>query len=322
MTSEYPTLDIQSIPELVLHTDRASFFALVSPKTAKSILEENNYENQRPENKAKKNQLACAMKDGSFQPVSTIVFCVDNEKVILVNGQHTLSAMRETDLEYILPIQIYREKPKIIYPKIDRGKTRSLTDAIRTSNIAVTIGMSEAASARIARGVKVILEDYLIKGTSRTYISEDVIIDTVITNYQQAANRFYSIIDHLEYAHKLVAQIPMSLFLTLYTCLEKEDHQKVDDFAFGCASNVGLMEGDPRRLVYVMYADYVRWGGANKRARMTRKEETAILLGCWSNWYVGKERLIRYREKELDSVLNKRPNVAGTDKYYKLSTRS
>jgi hypothetical protein len=317
--SEYPLLDLQSIPSLVSSVDRASVFVKVIPSIAETILKETNYVHQRPQNRTKKTQLESAMNDGSFEPVATLVFCVQGINVDLVNGQHTLAAMVETNSTYVLPIQIYNKKAENLYPKIDRGKPRSLSDAIRSNQTASLMYLSDAATEKVARGVKVILNGHRIKATKHAPISEDILLETMVGQYKEAAARFYVAIDHLEYAKKLTAQIPMSLFLTLYTSLEEEDFDKVDEFAYGCASNIGLAEGDPRRLVYTMYAEFVRWGGQTMRGkRITRHEEIAILLGCWNNWHNGKSRLIRYRTKELVSILEKSPNVNGTTITYKV----
>lgn len=322
MSTEYPLLDLQSIPSLVSSEDRVTFFANITPEIAKEVLEKANYEFQRPESKAKKMQLVSAMKDGSFEPVATLVFCVENGISDLVNGQHTLSAMEAVNKSYTLPIQVYAQKPSKLYAKIDRGKSRSLTDAIRTSGIANSMSMSETSTAQVARGVKMILEGYIVKSHGRILVSEDVILSTMAEKYKKQATRFFEMINHLEYAKKLTGQVPMSLFLTLYTeFADEKTLNKVDEFAYGCASNIGLKKGDPRRLVYVMYAERARWGGNVNRARMTRKEETATLLGCWDCWYNDTSRLIRYRAKELDGIIAKSPNVAGTNISYQTSTR-
>ncbi len=323
MSTEYPLLDLQSIPSRVSSVDRASFFAEITPKTANKILEELNYDRQRPENSTKRVQLLAAMKDGSFEPISTLMFCVKNDQTIhLVNGQHTLAAMVGGNHTYVLPLQIYRENPEKLYPKIDRGKPRNLKDAVRSNRTAISMNMSETATVYIARGVKVILNDYYIIFRGIIPISEDIILSTTVEKYKNPAKRFFGIIDGLEYGRKLTGQVPMSLFLTLYEKIQNENLDKVDNFVYGCASGIGLKEGDPRRLVYSMYAERTRHSNTSTRKRgINKTDELAILLGCWENWYYDRLRMKRYGYKDLTNILSKSPNVSGTNITFQSSMR-
>lgn len=319
MSKEYPPLDLQSIPSLVLSDDRHVFFAEISPLIAKKILKELNYSRQRSITIVKVKQLVSAMAAELFEPsTSTINFCVDIDgRPTLMDGQHRLSAMVEADKGYIMPLMITKGDPNYVYPKTDRGRPRSIQDGIRSSQIDKKIGLSFSATNRIATAVKLIEGGYFVTSSPKKtfYINEDTLFEIMEEKYIPAAHRMYEILDHLELTKKLVGRLPCSLILTLYTYFSKNEWGKVDEFIYGCSSNIGLLKGDPRRLVYVMYANSSRDRKSSQNF-VNRWEEIGVLLTSWKYWYDEKSHASQFRKSEINKILKDQPNVAGTNINY------
>lgn len=168
-----------------------------------------------------------------------------------------------------------------------------------------------------ATAVKFIEGGYKLRG--RTIVNEDQLFQIMEEKYIPAAYRIYEMINQLEFAKKLTGRLPCSLLLTLYTYFSKKEWDKIDEFIYGCASNIGLQKGDPRRLVYAMYAKYHRMGGTFYRPQISKKDEMGILLGSWKHWYDDTVHLRQFTDAEIGKVLAEYPNVAGTDVSYAIN---
>lgn len=314
MSSEYPLLDLQSIPSLVSSDNYATFFAQITPDIAKEILDNHNFIKQRSINKHKLVELCSYMRDGTFQPfTSSVNFSVEDNKSTLTDGQHRLSAIIETKKTYSFSILVTTIPAKEIYPVTDRGKPRSLIDAIRSANYSQKMGLSETATRKIAVGVRMIVHGYGVsQSRPRRIVSEKEILSTM-EDYRTEANRIYEMVNLLEYANKLTARSPITMFLALYKNLSPPEYSKVDEFIYGCASNIGLGEGDVRRLVHRMYSTFARGFGSISKKAMSKSDEMSNLLLCWDYWYKGKTSLKAFSTTHRASHFRKSPNLTGTN---------
>ncbi len=312
--SEYPVLDIRSIPSLVSSVDFHSFFAEITPFIATEIVKKYTYERQRPLTKGKVDELASAMKDKTFEPISTIIFSVSDGHPRLVDGQHTLRAMITSNTTWVLPLIVSKREAEKIYPKIDRNKSRSLKDFVRTSGLSGDLGLSETFSLSVARGVKLILRNYSVSNTTRkNFLSEDRLIRITKEQYKEQSNRLAEMVLGLEYGKKLVSRIPMAILLTLYKELPQNELAKVDEFIYGCATNVNLGIGDVRRFIYNMFTSHTRGNvGSGIKTSVGPHYEAAVFLICWKYWYENKTSQRAFSISMLNSELSKSPNLAGT----------
>lgn len=318
--SEYPLLDLSSIPSLLSKTERIAFYATITPKIAKDIVENYNYIHQRNLTMSKLNELKGVMDNDTFVPYPSIMFTFFEDAVSLVDGQHRSHAMVETNSTYVLPIIAAKVNPKYIYPKLDRGRKRSLKDAISSDQTAMYMGLSDRNTLDVARGVKIILNQYNIApiGAKQflSVASEDKLLEVVKKEYKQEAIHIFEVIDSLEYGRKLISRIPMAILLTLYKRLGEWNKSKLDEFIYGCASNINLGDGDPRRLIYTMYASSLRYGGTTKRTILTSSYELGNLLTCWEAWYFKKEVKKAFSDPQISKICNRSPNLEGTNIHF------
>lgn len=155
--SQYDVLDIKSIPSLVSSRSYFSDFFTFTPHVAQNIIDNHMYNHQRPISKMQTNQFANAMKSGIFAPVSTITFAVENGSFSCIDGQHTLRALVQSDTILTLPVMVINDKQHKLYSKIDRGRPRVMGDTLRAYDFASTIGLSQTATNKVARAMKIIL---------------------------------------------------------------------------------------------------------------------------------------------------------------------
>jgi len=310
--AEHDKLDLSTIPTLVTKTKYFSGFFNFSPDMAKSIINNHMYERQRPISNQRVNQFTNAMDSNNFAPVSTITFSVNNNSFYCVDGQHTLMALVKGNHSLMLPTLIIREKEEVLYSKIDRGKPRTLRDSLKAHNIPNEIGLSPTSTLKVARAVRVIINKYTL-GKAPSILIQDENLFQEMRLYLFEAQHFFQLLDSTEYADKLVGQIPLAILLTLYKEINEANWNKIDDYAYGCATDDALPVNDPRKTVYKMYTQYARkGGGGSTRIFMSRHEEMGTLLYAWSKFFKGESIRYKVRAKQMDNILKKSPNLLGT----------
>ena len=121
----------------------------ITPELAAEWLSKNTFENQRKALRKHIKFLAETIKQGQFDTGSPIRFAVHNQNVWLVDGQHRLSAIIASGIPSISCVVIRthcQEERDVaeIYARIDRGRGRSLVDALRGLGLASSTTLNHA----------------------------------------------------------------------------------------------------------------------------------------------------------------------------------
>lgn len=327
MTSEYPIFKIKDIPSWLLRDngaeDAALKFRVITPEVADKILRDINYPRMRTVTRRKVAELATSMKDATFSSLTTTInFNKANEGsdlYYLTDGQHRLSALIKSNKSYTFPIMISNVSADWIYPKTDRGLSRSLLDAIRSGGIAAQIDLSETGTRRAAIGLKLIMEGCTI-AHSASKVSEDKLLKTLVSKYGEQSRRIFTMLNGAEYSRKLAGRIPMALLLVLYTELPADEWVKIDEFIYGCSTGLGINEGDVRKIVCDKYRKTARTG-RSIQDRLNRAEELGMLLTAWEYWYNGKQHKTYFNPATIKRMLGNSPNVCGTETTFLLGAK-
>lgn len=138
----------------------------ITPDLARRILAECRYENQRPRNDDRALLLAAAMEHGTFLKNTQIAFCEFNGELMLVNGQHRLTAVDLAGLPVAFRIEIYPcksiDEVHANYCRFDQpGGQRSLTQVSRSLGLhdAEDNGLRPASAALLLRAVPMLMID-------------------------------------------------------------------------------------------------------------------------------------------------------------------
>lgn len=108
---------------------------LISPKNAASYMD-GTFERNRPLIKEVVAMYAKRMDEGDFLTATPIVFAqVGNDKIVLVDGQHRMSAISKGTKSLRFTVQTYYlsndDQLKQLYGTLDVGRARNLNDNIR-----------------------------------------------------------------------------------------------------------------------------------------------------------------------------------------------
>jgi hypothetical protein len=121
---------------------------VISPTTASAIVTYELYERQRPLHTGRVRQYALAMRQGKFRRGTLLSFCCWQGKRYLINGQHTLQALRLANMSMEFGIEeitvgAYDEIAEW-YSKYDRLYHRSLSQVYAAHNLAERLQLNKS----------------------------------------------------------------------------------------------------------------------------------------------------------------------------------
>lgn len=125
---------------------------LITPEIAADWLDRYRYSGQRAISAHLVNLYAQQMRLGLWAP-TTIDFALVGTLRLLVNGYHRLEAIKKSGLAISLPIQVHRcrsmEEVRNLYGRLDRGKPRSVFEAIGAGEFHADLGLTPEQLRRL-----------------------------------------------------------------------------------------------------------------------------------------------------------------------------
>lgn len=250
---------------------------------------EKRYKNQRPVNHRHVDRLASAMNDGTFSPVSVIMFSVVGDEMHLINGQQTLSAIVKSEKPQTLPVMFYEvpdesEEAKL-YFRIDRQRRRSFADSVRATDLCGETNMTPTMIKITAGSLKFAKGNF---GTKNQY-GEAVSDDDLLRWVQEWAWETKAIYNTITPCGKedrgLVLTIPV-FSVALITM--RYQPSKAREFWRQIAQGDGLERNDPRKTL----RDWLlRVKGQINRASLgiPKYALSRCCILAWNNWFDDRE---------------------------------
>ena len=256
-----------------------SFNALITPVTAKLIIDNYNYAHQRPLNHQHLHRLAEAMRRDEFREFTPIDFVIKDKKPVLVNGQHTLNAVIVSNKGIWLSVCMHDvkndSKIEALYSKYDMGRKRGLRDI--TSALPGEFSLPKREIDCLGVAVGVIHRNFaLIHGrmdVSLNYEMRDFeFIKSLMREWKEEAVLFFSLMKGTP-NRSLFERGPV-LAVALITLRHKKD--MAIDFWRGAAMDDGLRIGDPRKTA-------IKWLQDHSSASAVGVQHK-VAIKCWNNW--------------------------------------
>lgn len=257
----------------------------VSPDQATIWIENNLYARQRALREHRVQELAHLMSRGMFLEGSSITFGILNNRLHLVNGQHTLNAIVRFGQPVELNVQYYtvadEDELATLYTTQDCQLPRSARDNILAHDLPTKFNLNTSNISKFRSGVNMIANEFE-SGSSRykaapgsrsfsigrenmedwlpeaqIYFNEILIGDVPQANYHSFRN----------------ATVVAVALLTLR-------HQPVvaREFWRGAVMDDGLRTGDPRRTLLMHLRD--------KRKRSSN-EDARCIATAWNAYFRG-----------------------------------
>jgi len=251
----------------------------IGPKEAAELLKGNL--GNRKIDKRVVAKYAREMREGRWKVNgSTISIFVDDEQILLLNGQHRLLALIEAQVT--ITFAIVEEPSKDVFPTLDVGKNRP------TSQIIAMAGVANATAVQAIARADILLREEPDKAWDRTagrtitpaeildWIGEQdmVLVNHAANLYQEArralrpTNSWYA-----AFAYQVLTKSP--------------NHGRFLEFHEGYKSGKNLPDGSP--IIALSRYTVNRQVLAGSQSMFDRQGHLGIALKAWNDWLVGRE---------------------------------
>ncbi len=263
---------------------------LITPEQAKIWLEQ-KYEHQRPISSTHVENLARAMQDGTFAPVSSIMFAVLKGVQCLINGQQTLSAIIKSKISQTLPVVFYEvdsdKEVAELYFRIDRQRQRNLGDSIRATDLPRETGLSPSVIKVTMSALRHMRGNF---GTNREImrgVSDDDLVSWM-PNWTWEVNMVRNSI--MPCGDINIRMIEQQAVLSVAMITMRYQTQKAREFWRQVAQDDGLQKYDPRKTIR-NYLISIR-AAYNQTKRVRAHEISRSVILAWNAYYEGRN--LRY----------------------------
>lgn len=264
-----------------------SYDVLVTPTLAEEILSKHNYKGQRPINKAHVGELAEYMETGYFREYTSINFMVIGGVPILVNGQHTMSAVVLSKKPLWLNLQFDRaandSEIEAAYSTFDVQRRRTAIDVMGTIGEELGLPKKErdvlnGAVAFVELGFRPISGKDSAK---RKAINNNFELKKdFMRAWGNEARLYFDCIATGPAFNKQPMTRKDVVAVGLVTLREQPD--KAIDFWKGAALDNGLINGDPRKTL-------INWLKSNKASGDSVNLQHRSAIACWNAWFEGRQ---------------------------------
>jgi len=260
----------------------------LSPEKAAEYLN-CNYSHNRRLRRHHVRYLLGEMRAGRFLPTAEIHLMYRNGEPVLVNGQHTCSAI----VEYGKPVTVTIRKTMVSEAGQialayafghDTGLRRTFNDAMGAYNIAEKTGLSNTQVNALATALRHIKNDFIGEGhgRNRDKASPGDLVDYVYA-WSHDARLLFSTISNIDGAGGITRLLYKRGSLSIALVTMHYQIEKAIDFWRGVVQPDGLMFKDPRMTArrYLEQSKERQAGiHAITPARLSRQ-----LASCWNAFY-------------------------------------
>jgi hypothetical protein len=250
---------------------------MITPIIAGNWLLKHNYEKQRPIRTAHIKKLKVFLKTGEFKDSDPITFVKLRDCFYLVNGQHRLTAIKESGIPYELTIMVkYRsteQELEEIYGAFDVQLKRSDADILYALGTLDKVDITHSQAKQMNSALKWIYTGF--KYNLRVKIMSPYIMDNIMICWKDEIKDLFETVHNTD-NFKFIRKSPVLASILITMRFERE---KSIDFWRNVALDSGLTAGDPRRtLLYFLREIYSK---NNHRVVYSPTEIAFSINKCW-----------------------------------------
>lgn len=292
---------------MVRHTTKTR---IVTPEQAREILAHNLFKDQRKVDRNHVSFLKTTMENGEFDGGSPIRFAtVDDLPPVLVDGQHRVLAISLMPPDYKPQLTVIAsrcdtaEEVAQIYARIDRGRGRSLVDALQgLGYFSEGNGLTRAQSAAVL-ACSPLLESHLrttgVSGSSYASRSAEHRAEAM-GPWMEAARQFYGAISTSNFGNSRLFYNRQVVVVGLATFKDPEAAERAAGFWQVMAEDSGLDALDPRKMCLEFVKTQTGSGRASAARRGQGRSNAVRFLAqgvatCWNAYYRGEAQITRVR---------------------------
>jgi hypothetical protein len=278
-----PILDIEPAPDALDYRIQEGRLD-VTPQLARLILAHANYERQRPVKAQHVAFLADEMRRGSFLPGTQIAFARMGRRLILVNGQHRLTAQNVSDESVQYQVVIHdvatADAVHALYYRHDRGgRARSEAEVLASVGVADQFGLKKTLARSVFQAQPLIANRFLRPSFNNdpTLRNDDLRLEACKPWWPVAAEYQAMIKDAPNAVYKRLVS-SQAVAVALVTI--KHQPERAALFWTGLAKDDGLRRNDPRKALLIDFGNR-EWGRKSSDGCVS----TSI---AWNAFYTGR----------------------------------
>lgn len=259
----------------------------ITPEMAAEWLSRNTFENQRKALARHVKFLTETIRQGQFDTGAPIRFAVHNNTYWLVDGQHRLSAIIASGIPSIACVVIKthcQEEQDVaeLYARIDRGRGRSLVDALRGLGLTNSGVLSHSQINWLGAALTLISIDLRGQVSGANYEARSPEFRAkLISEWEHLGQQFFAATDGSSDGRLFNRREVIAVGLITFA----DAHEMALQFWRGAAMDDGLSSTDPRKhLLRVLRTALPAANGVGMLAH-----SVAV---CWNAWQRGDEMKI------------------------------
>lgn len=265
---------------------------LIDVETAKTILTERNYENQRRLKSASIKQYVSDMKAGEWGEISIIRFgcSVENSRWRLTDGQHRLTAVISSGLPQTFKIEFDTFETegdlKIAYGQMDRGAMRTDVDAMRVYG---KTQVGEGDYSRFVAAIKHIDYGFNASKISRFPVTK---LRKLFVEWESSMIELSNLRADISVSKEVneATRRSSTMAVFLYLIRYANDKNQAYEFIKAIYQDSGLISNDPRKhAVEVLKGFYIQSSSKNRNNSIDGRQISCFLIACWNLFSQGKK---------------------------------
>lgn len=261
--------------------------SLITPKVASDILAKYNFNKQRYIREQHIRFLAEAMKNSKFTQGTQIHFASYKGNLSLINGQHTLTAIQQSNKSQLLSI-LYtgiekKENIGELYTSHDIGLRRNFVDAYRATSLMDEMNMHDRDANLYSAAIGFILRDMAAhsgwkRGTSY-YWRDSGNREILMKAYLKYAKDFLELRDNSG-THDEKKVMNRSLIMACYLATAPYNKQAVNFFNV-FVDDTNIKSNDASRV-------FSKFCQTNRPRALTEGRWLQLFSNCWNKYLIGE----------------------------------
>lgn len=280
----------QTIPPSLLDTMPAVNIVKVGPETAKYWLAAYGYPRQRALSTKSVEELAKAMRSGTFLQNTSITFAVEPNNAYIIDGQHRLHAIVRSGTTQQLVLLFLRseseEETAERYGRLDIGRRRTIGDYFTAVDLADQVGLTKTQTKHTGTATTFIANNF-----NRVERDDVKSVARRVRVFAAAARYFFLTIEGGSSWHAVERSATLSVALSTYMwSVHHYDIETINGFWHGAVFDDGVALGDPRKLVYKHLSEVgMPSAGGRSRKIMTADRSARFIAHCFNEYVSGRQ---------------------------------
>ena len=290
----------------------------LTPAQADYHLKSHLFEKQRPLRQTQVDFLANEMRRGSFNPATEITFVDYENKLHLINGQHSLHAIVQAGIPQLvviktLTVPTYQDLAGL-YSHYDIGDTRRIADMFRAFGLQEDIGLNAQQQKQISSAFNLIANRFFKASGVKQSRVESM---QGVRYWAPYAKKYFSIVNHQGklITDRLKTMCPLALGVITLRFAEQE----AQDFWYQVATgdNPNRARGATSKDPAIHLRNFFMMD--KQKAALTTKPDTKntgtkhvvnYIVACWNNFTEKKQvSYIQTEYLEKNFRINRVPDL-------------